>query len=35
MILKFIEAIEFIDLQAVIDRFFDDGWVAIWLFDDL
>lgn len=32
MILKFSE---FIDLQAVIDRFFDDGWVAVWLLDGL
>lgn len=24
-----------IDLQRVIDQFFDDDWVAVWLLDDL
>jgi hypothetical protein len=24
-----------IDLQRIIDRFFDDDWVAVWLLDDL
>jgi len=24
-----------IDLQRVIDRFFDDDWLAVWLLDDL
>lgn len=23
------------DLQKFIDRFFDDGWIAVWPFDDL
>lgn len=23
------------DLQAVIDRFFNDGWIAVWRLDDL
>ena len=27
--------LKLLDLQKVIDRFFDDGWVAVWLFDDL
>lgn len=27
--------LKLIDLQKIIDRFFDDGWVAVWLFDDL
>lgn len=24
-----------IDLQKIIDAFFEDGWVAVWLLDDL
>lgn len=24
-----------IDLQKIIDTFFEDGWVAVWLLDDL
>jgi hypothetical protein len=24
-----------IDLQRVIDQFFDDDWVAVWLLDGL
>lgn len=24
-----------IDLQRIIDRFFDDDWLAVWLLDDL
>ncbi len=24
-----------IELQRVIDRFFDDDWVVVWLLDDL
>mgnify|MGYP001312342401 FL=1 len=24
-----------IDLQRIIDQFFDDDWVAVWLLDDL
>jgi len=27
--------LKLIDLQKIIDRFFDDGWVAVWLLDDL
>lgn len=27
--------LKFIDLQKIIDHFFDDGWTAFWLFDDL
>jgi hypothetical protein len=27
--------LKFIDLQKIIDRFFDDGWVAVWLLDGL
>lgn len=23
-----------LDLQKIIDRFFDDGWVAVWLLGD-
>jgi hypothetical protein len=28
-------ALKLIDLQKIIDRFFDDGWVAVWLLDGL
>ena len=24
-----------LDLQKIIDQFFNDGWVAVWPFDDL
>ena len=27
--------LKLLDLQKIIDQFFDDGWVAIWPFDDL
>jgi hypothetical protein len=27
--------LKLIDLQKIIDRFFDDGWTSFWLFDDL
>jgi hypothetical protein len=27
--------LKLIDLQKIIDRFFDDGWVAVWLLDGL
>lgn len=27
--------LRFIDLQRVIDRFFDDHWLAVWVLDDL
>ena len=23
----------FFDLQGMIDRYFDDGWVVVWLLD--
>lgn len=26
---------DWIDLQKIIDRFFDDGWVVVWLLGDL
>jgi hypothetical protein len=27
--------LKLLDLQKIIDQFFDDGWVAVWPFDDL
>jgi hypothetical protein len=27
--------VKLIDLQKIIDQFFDDGWVAVWPLDDL
>lgn len=27
--------LKIINLREIIDRFFDDGWVAVWPFDDL
>ena len=27
--------LDLIDLQRIIDQLFDDGWVAVWLLDDL
>jgi len=26
--------LELIDLRKIIDRFFDDGWIVIWLLGD-